>query len=136
MGAGVVEIDGLGFIKTHTFQTCHVKADGHLSEIFAFDCALQIIQEKGHAERHFEVYSDNQMVHKIFTEGSAIPKKNDIYIENLRKQLQLVKKFTKFELRYPDMGTEQFAKMAHLLSREYMENSLTAKIIAQSQAKK
>lgn len=50
MGAGIVEVDGLGFIKTHTYNTFHVRADAVLAEIYAFDCALQLIQEKGNTE--------------------------------------------------------------------------------------
>ena len=131
MGAGIVEVDGLGFLKTHAFQTYHLKADATLAEIYALDCALQIIQEKGSAERHFEIFSDHQMVHKLFSKELAVPS-NDLYIDNLKTQVSLIKKFTKFELRYADKSVEKFAKMAHLLSRQYMEDPLTAKVINQS----
>ena len=135
MGAGIVEVDGLGFLKTHTFQTYHLKADAILAEIYALDCALQIIQEKGSAERHFEIFSDHQMVHKLFSKELSKPA-NDLYIDNLKSQVSLIKKFAKFELRHADKSVEQFAKMAHLLSRQYMEDPLTTKVINQSRSMK
>ncbi|WP_255508039.1 hypothetical protein [Lysinibacillus sp. BW-2-10] len=40
MRAGIVEVGGLGFVKTHTFNIFHVRADAVLVEIYAFYCAL------------------------------------------------------------------------------------------------
>lgn len=125
MGAGIVEVDGLGFLDTLTFTKCHLKADAFLAKLFAFDCTLQLIQQKGSAERHFQIYTDNQLVHKLFTK-ELDDISNDLYIDNLKKQVSLLKKFTKFELQLKNQNIEQFAKMAHLLSREYMDNPTTS----------
>lgn len=135
MGAGIVEVNGLSFVKTHTFQTYHLKADATLAEIYAFDCALQLIQQKGNAERIFEIYSDHKLVHKLFNK-SLDELTNDLYIDNIKKQVALIKKFAKFELRYTDEIVKHYAKMAHLLSREYMMDPLTERIIKQSESLK
>ncbi|MFE8698266.1 hypothetical protein ACFYKT_18240 [Cytobacillus sp. FJAT-53684] len=50
----------------------------------------------------------------------------------LKKQAILLKKFTMFELQLIEEGIEQFAKMAHLLSREYLDHHATPKVINQS----
>lgn len=98
MGAGIVEVDGLGFMNTQTFNTFHVRADALLAEIYAFDCALQLIETKGNAERHFEIYTDNPTVYKMFNE-ELYESANDLYIDSLRKQVIILKKFTRFELK-------------------------------------
>ncbi|MFE8698245.1 hypothetical protein ACFYKT_18135 [Cytobacillus sp. FJAT-53684] len=54
-----------------------------------------------------------------------------MYIDSLKKQAILLKKFTNFELQLKEEGIEQFAKMAHLLSREYLEHHMTSKEINQ-----
>jgi hypothetical protein len=131
LGAGIVEVDGLGFINTHTFSTFHVRADAVLAEIYAFDCALQLIQEKGNTERHFEIYTDHVVVHKLFNEELNCSSQ-DLYIDNLKKQVMLLKKFTKFDLQMKNKNVDSFAKMAHLLSREYLEHQTTSKVINQS----
>jgi hypothetical protein len=131
MGAGIVEIDGQGFMNTHKFNTYHLRADATLAEIFAFDCAMQIIQEKGPTERHFEIYTDHMMVYKLFQEelGQVT---NDLYVDQIKKQVGLLKKFTKFEIQMKNDAVKPYMKIAHLLSRDYLEQQTTSKIINQS----
>lgn len=131
IGAGIVEVDGLGFLDTHTFNTFHVQADPILAEIYALDCTLQLIETKGSTERHFEIYTDNQMVYRIFN-TELYESANDIYIDSLRKQVILLKKFARLELKLKNEGMEHFAKMAHLLSRNYLEHQTISRMINQS----
>ena len=111
MGAGVVEIDGLGFIKTHSFHTFHVHADATLAEVYAFDCALQLIEEKGSAERHFNVYTDHANVYKWFVEELQVMT-NDLYIDGIKKRVALLKKFTKFEILLKNDSVDTYAHYA------------------------
>lgn len=75
--------------------------------------------------------NDHVMVHKLFSE-ELNHASQDLYIDSLKKQVMLLKKFTKFDLQMKNKSIDSFAKMAHLLCREYLEHQTTSKVINKS----
>lgn len=131
MGAGVVEVDGMGFVYVHAFHRFHLDATPTLAETFAFESALNLIQEQNPSDRHIEVITDSDWVHQMFTSELSIPT-NDLYLQSVKNRVLPLSRYLRFQVKRENEASENMLKIAHLLSRAYMDDPLASKIIQQS----
>lgn len=133
IGAGVVEILESGFIQNHTFQAFHTNASAITSEMFAFQMTLDtILKIEGKVPEKITIYTDNDAVYKYFWQEVA-KKEKDEYINEIKRQVALLKKFTGFSVKKVDASVAATVKLAHHLSREYMNSSVCKYLFEQTE---
>ena len=131
MGAGIAEIDGIGFMQVHSFHCYHLDTTPLLAETFAFECVLNLIQEQNPADRHIEIITDSDQVYHLFTSELTNPT-NNLYIQSLKNRTIPLSRYLRFQVKRENEATEKLLKVAHLLSRNYLDDTIATKIIQQS----
>jgi ribonuclease HI len=131
MGAGIVEINSIGFLDVYSFKTYHVEATANLSEVFALECVLNLLRETDNPDNHIVIFTDNEFVLRSFTKDLN-KNTNDVYLSLLKKQIKLLKQFIKFEIRQKDGSVKSVHNISHKLSRTYLEDPISNKVMNQT----
>lgn len=125
VGAGIVEINSYGFFKPYSFSNYHIAASGLLSEIFAVECSIKIIQKYDEKiTTSIRMFTDNDMVVKLFNKDIENGKlSSDAYIASIQAQIHILNKLCDFSIRRAQSEHEHLCKIAHKLSREYLSDA-------------
>ncbi|GAB6552164.1 hypothetical protein bcgnr5378_05130 [Bacillus cereus] len=129
LGAGVVEIDSQDFVEVHSFRIMHLGATSFLAEVYALECAVNLIRESNIHDKKIVIYTDNKEVYNLFKGGAKKGISNYNYICTIEKQLKLLSKLANLQIKLVDKKMEKMGAIAHELSRVYFDDPLIGKLL-------
>lgn len=129
LGAGVVAVNEKKELELHSFTGYHIHGDSLMAEAFAVNSAIRLILSARKQQKNIAIYIDNTSIVSMLNGKTEI--KND-YVYNVKKQVEILKKYANLSIGSIDSSIKAYAKQAHNLSRAYLKNAVAVQLASPS----